>query len=490
VAFSGRKILAGLAWSAVGLYTIRVLGLVTTLVLAKVLVPADFGLVAVASMLIAILHIFKDMGLGEALIYHKMDSERALDTAHTLLVGFYTVLFLVAVVVAPFVARLYDTPAVIPVIILMSSTLILDATRAVPRAVFRKELKFRSLFLPEVVPVAVACVVSVWMALTGWGVWSLVVRTVLHSLLGMIFLGYVTPYRPRLRFDPAIARQLLHYGKFIIGSSLLFVAVYNIDKFYVSKLDSLAALGLYELAVRISDLPVREFSFVIGSVMFPVLTKAGAGAALRNAFLGALKYTAFVSFPMAIGISLYGGVMIDAVYGPAWAGMIAPLQVLAIYALFRSLSSIIHDGFKATGKPVLMQKAVFVKLMLIGVLGVPVLMRYGMVGMAVLIVLTYAAVFVGELVVISRLMETPVRTTARPLLAPLICSLTVLPAIRLALAYLRPSPTLWEAAAAIVLTVPAYLLLIYLVDKRTVSEVRRLVSRPSSGVREPQAAKA
>jgi O-antigen/teichoic acid export membrane protein len=476
VGFGARKILRGLAWSAVGLYTIRFLGLITTLVLAKVLVPADFGLVAIASMLIATLQLFKDMGLSEALIYQKDQSERALDTAHTMLMGFYALLFLIAVAASPFIARSYNNPAVMPVIIVTSSTMIWDASRAVPRAMFRRQLAFRSLFLPEVVPVAVSCAVSVAMALTGWGVWALVVKTVLHSILGMIFLGVVAPYRPKLRFDRVIAGQLLRYGRFIMGATVLFVAVYNIDKFYVSRVIGLEALGLYELAVRISDLPVREFSFVIGSVMFPVLT-AAAGPVLRKTFLRALKYTAFVSFPMALGISIYGPRLVAVIYGPAWAGMIAPLQVLALYAFFRSLSSIIHDAFKATGNPKLMQRYVFIKLVAIGVLGVPALRAYGLVGICALIVFTYAVVFVMELATVSRLIDVPFTTTLKVLAGPFVFSLTVLGASHRALMLATTSPTILELIVGIGLTIPAYLLVVYCFDKGTVGEVRSIIAQ-------------
>lgn len=474
--FGTRKILSGLAWSGVGLYTIRLLGLVTTLVLAKVLVPADFGLVAIASMLVAILQLLKDMGLSEAIIYQQDRSERVLDTAHTLLVGLYFLLFLIAAALAPVVAHFYKTPDATPVIIITASTLVWDSARAVPRAVFRRELAFRSLFLPEVVPVGVACVVSLIMALHGYGVWALVAKTVLHSILGMVLLGFSTPYRPKFRYDGAVARQLLQYGKFIMGATILFVAVYNIDKFYVSRFAGLAALGMYELAVRISDLPVREFSFVVGSVMFPVLAKAQAGPILRRTFLGALKYTAFVSFPMALGISFYGPRLVANIYGPAWTGMIAPLQVLSVYALFRSLSSIIHDGFKATGNPRLMQKAVFFKLCLIGALGIPAIKMFGLVGICVVIVVTYAATFVVELVVISRLLGVPFSMSARTLVVPFAGSVSVVVLVNRAIIAMWGNPTTVELLAGIALTVPLYALFIFTFDKGTVGELRKILA--------------
>jgi O-antigen/teichoic acid export membrane protein len=121
-----RTVLAGLGWSAVMAYANRALGLVTTLILAKVLSPQDFGLVAIASMLIETLRVFKDAGLSEALIYHKNTEPHTIDTAHSMLVGFHVALFLLAVVLAPFAAQFYNNPTVMPVVIVMASNLVWD----------------------------------------------------------------------------------------------------------------------------------------------------------------------------------------------------------------------------------------------------------------------------------------------------------------------------------------------------------------------------
>ena len=210
-----RTIVSGLGWSAFIVYSNRAFSLLTLLVLAKVLEPRDFGIVGIASMIIEVLRIAKDMGLSEALIYQKEESPEAIDTAHTIMIGFGTLLFLIAVVIAPFAARYYSNPTIAPVVIIMASNLIWDAMRAVPRAIYRRRIDFRRLVIPEVVPVLLAAVVSISMALSGFGVWSLVVRTVLTSVLGAVLLKTPGLYRPRLRFHRAHARELFGYGRYV-----------------------------------------------------------------------------------------------------------------------------------------------------------------------------------------------------------------------------------------------------------------------------------
>jgi O-antigen/teichoic acid export membrane protein len=472
-----RTILAGLGWSAVMAYANRALGLATTLILAKVLSPQDFGLVALASMLIEALRVFKDAGLSEALIQHKNTDAQTIDTAHSMLVGFHVALFLLAVILAPLAAGFYNNPAVMPVVIVMASNLVWDSTRAVPRTLFRKNLAFRQLVLPEVLPLAVSSAISIVMALTGFGVWSLVAKTVIHSVMGMILISIVSPYRPRFGFHRASAVELFHYAKFIAGASLLAVVLYNIDKFYISRSLGLAALGVYELAMRISDMPVRELSFVIGSVMFPVFSKM-EGSSLERAFITTLKYTAFFSIPAAIGISVYGPPLVHAIYGAKWQALGQPLQILALYALFRSLSAIVLDTFKAIGAPRMVQHFVGFKLLVIGLLGIPALRWFGLVGICSLVVLTYAIGFVLELATLGRLAKVSVKKSVLGLVRPLLIAAVTLPGVYELQRVTTGVDSLLSIGLGIALSGALYLGGLLAFERRSIEQLRGAFRRP------------
>jgi O-antigen/teichoic acid export membrane protein len=464
-----------LSWSALIVYANRALGLVTLLLLAKLLDPRDFGIVAVASIIIEVLRISKDMGIGEALIYQKDESPDTLDTAHTILLTYSLALFAAAAVIAPFAARYYDNWLITPVVIIMASNLVWDATRGVARTIYRRRLDFRGLVIPEVVPMAIASVVSVVMAWLGFGVWSLVVRTVLHSILGAVLLRLRGLYQPRLRFRRESARALFGYGRYIVGSSVLFVALYNIDKFYVSTALGLAALGMYELAVRISDLPVKEVSHVIGSVMFPVfarLDRDGRGG-LQAAFLKTLRYTTLVTAPLAIGLATFGPMLLLRIYGERWAAAAEALGILALYTLFRAMSSLVHDMFKAIGRPQLMQRFTFVRLVCIGVLGIPVLREWGLVGLCALVLVTYAGAFVGEMIMAARLIEAPLMPTLLATARPAIIAGVVMPGTLAALHAVSRPPGLGLLAAGIAAAVAVYAAAVYALERRAIGELRR-----------------
>ena len=473
---SSQKVVSGLGWVALIAYSNRALGFLTTLILAKVLAPADFGAVAVASMLTEVLRVVKDMGFSEALIYQKRSDQVAIDTANTLLIGLNVVLFLVAAALAPAMARFYENPILTPAIIVMSSNLVWDAARAVPRALTRKNADFRRLVIPEVVPVTISSALSIWMALTGFGVWSLVAKTVVHSVLGMVLLRSLPEHKPGFRFDLVAARELMQYGKFIVGTTLLLVVLYNIDRFFVSRVAGIAALGLFELAMRFVEMPVKEFSFIIGGVMFPLFVKMDrTDGSLGLGLLKTLKYTAFVSVPMAVAIAVYGPALIHALYGERWLGMIVPMQILSGYAMFRSLSSIIYDGFKAAGQPNVMLRFVVFKLLAIGLLGVPALHWYGLVGICVLILATYVLVFLWEMYTAAQLFHLELLPSLEALATPMVLPAVVIPGIYLgATTWLGPASA-WQLALLAVVTGALYVLGVCVLDRQLVQDVKLLV---------------
>jgi PST family polysaccharide transporter len=476
---TSRTIASGFAWVVLVSYSNRLIGLVTTLVLARLLAPAEFGIVAIASMLNEVLNLFRDMGFSEALIYQKREDRAAVETANTLLVGSNVVFFLLAALVAPWVAEFYDSPILVPVIIVMSSNLVWNSASAIPRALIRKRVEFRRLVVPEVVPVAISGVLSIWMAFAGFGVWSLVAKTVVHSMLSMVLLRRLQGHSLGFGYDAEAARELFQYGKFVVSTSVLLVVLYNIDRFYVSKVVGLAALGFFEVAMRLAELPVRQFAFMVGSVMFPVLTKLDrTDGSMGRAVLKTLRYAAIVSVPMAMAIATYGPAVVATIYGARWAGMIAPLQVLAFFGMIQSLSSLIHDGFKAHGRPDLMQRAVFIRLVSIGVLGIPVLSAFGLIGICWLILATYVGTFLIEMRMLAGLVRVGYAASLSFLTRPLLVSTAVIPGTYWLLAGQAGQAPIWRVVLAIVVAGGAYLLSVYRFDRDAVLDLTRVVRTP------------
>ncbi len=403
MAVGGKQVMSSFGWVALANYSNRFFKFFTTLILAKLLAPEHFGMVAVAGMVIELLYLMKDLGVSQALIYHQEDSELAVNTGLLLVTGINLALFALAATASPWIARFYDDPDLMPVVLVLSSNLFWIGLRAAPEAKLRKNMEFRRLVVPSVVPVVIASVVSIVMAFKGFDVWSLVVRSVLMSVLDALLILVYARHRPSLKFSRSIARSLLSYGKFIVGTSVFLVAFYNLDKLFISRFGGVIALGYYSLAMRIAALPVSELSHVICRVMFPVLSKLkDQPEEMRKTFLNIVKYSSLISIPMSFGIATFVPPVIRIVYGDKWVPMIIPLQFLAFYALFRSLSSVIHETFKAQGVPYLMQRYVIVRLILLAVAVLPVMYFYGLNAMCLAMAVMNLVVTTMEVVTVSR----------------------------------------------------------------------------------------
>ncbi len=474
----GKKVMSSFGWVALANYSNRLFRFITTLILAKLLTPEDFGMVAVASMVIELLYLMKDLGVSQALIYRQEDSELSVNTGMILVTGINTLLFLLAAAASPWIARFYDNPELMPVVLLLSSNLIWIGLKAAPEAKLRKNMEFRKLVVPNVVPVLIASAVSIVMALAGYGVWSLVIRALIVNILGTLLIFRYARHRPSLRFSRSAARDLLSYGKFIVGTSVFLVLYYNLDKLFISRWGGIVALGYYTLAMRIASLPVSELSHVVCKVMFPVMSKLGKEPEkLRATFLSTVKYSSLLAIPMSLGIAAFVPPVVRVVYGDKWLAMILPLQLLAFYALFRSLSSIIHETFKATGVPHLMQRYVIVRLVLLLVAVAPVMYFKGLNAMCAAMVLLNLLVTTMELITISRRIELPVLSILATFARPLAVALVLVLGVYKVVSWCGLSDSLPTVIAAIIFISVAYAGIVLSTDKLLLAEIRRLSAR-------------
>jgi O-antigen/teichoic acid export membrane protein len=475
-----KGIIGGFGWVALIRYSSNLLAFGTSLVLAKLLAPEDFGIVAAAAMIIEVLQIFKDLGLNQALVYRQDNVREAANTAFVMIVALNVVVFACAVLMSPFAGWFFNNAIITPVMIVIASNVIWIALRAVPDALLTKELAFQKFAIPELVPAITGSVVGIAMAYQGYGVWSLVVRSVIVSVGGMGLIWIYTPYRPTMEFNWDIAKELFEYGKYIIGSSVFLVALYNIDKLFISRLEGMAALGLYVMATKIANLPISEFSHILCRLVFPVFSRIRQDMdLLRQSFLKTIRYNAFITFPMAIGIAMYGPDVIGAIYGNKWAAMGLPLQILTVAALFRSSSVIILETFKATGNPKLLQQFVIVRLCFIGLLGIPVVLQFGLIGMCYLITITYGAVLVAEFRTIAELMHVSPWECLGAFRLPFLVSLVIIPSVHWLVQNQFGLSTLHQFLAGVALTIVLYTMIVFLSDKVLATDVRKTFSLSS-----------
>lgn len=411
-----------MGWVAIMRYSNRLTGFVTTLILARLVAPEAFGLIAVASMMLEVVNVMKDMGMGQALIYRRDSLAAASSTAFFVLAGVNIIIFAVLCGISPLLAGFLDEPDVTPVLIVMAFSIVLFGFRAVPDALIRKDMDFRRLLVPTITPVIIASVVSIVMAFQGAGVWSLVARSLIVELLTTTLIWKYCSFRPSLVFDAKIARELLGYGKYIIGASVVGVALYNVDKLIISKIDSISTLGLYVMAYTVASVPVGELGHLVCRVMFPALSKLNDNIEKFQVGLRtSIEMSSMISVPMGIGIIFFSDQLVHVLFKEEWWAVAPMLRILAGAAVLRSISVLLHEGAKAAGHPKLVQWALAVRLVIVCLAGPPAAKYFGAIGLCYVVLLAYVIGLVYEAIMSGRRGSLPARSLWQVLAYPVVC---------------------------------------------------------------------
>ena len=216
-----------MAWVTLSTIIIRILEFLTKIILARLLAPADFGLLAIGLLAINTMGLFRNRGGCSALIYKKDDSNHtAANTAFFLLPIVATILFVLAYLSAPYVAVFFNNAAVEPIIRILSLTFIISSFGTVPSMLLEKELEFKKKVLPDTVPIVGYACVAIVLALGGYGVWSLVYGQIVSAVLSAVLIWMVSDWRPTFSFDKEVAKELFGYGKHI-SSALVYSDLIN-----------------------------------------------------------------------------------------------------------------------------------------------------------------------------------------------------------------------------------------------------------------------
>jgi PST family polysaccharide transporter len=346
------RAIKGVAWTATSNWADQVARLVVFAILSRLLGPEAFGLVALAWVFIGLTDMIAEQGLVDALVQRTRLTPADLHTAFWMTVGLGLVLMLLLMALAVPIATALDDDALAPVLVALALVIPIGSLSHVQRAILRRDLAFRSLALRTLVGVAVGSVVGVGAALLGFGVWSLVAQRLATQLAGTAVLWGVTPWRPRLVFDAARARELFAFGKHVVGFRLLNFYNANVDNFLIGAVLGPVALGFYTVGYRILRLVIQLTSNLIDSVAFPLYARLQDDPArFRRAYYKSSGFAALVAFPAFTLLLVLAPEIVPVLFGPKWSESIPVMQILAVLGIIRSVNYLNSSSLTALGKP-------------------------------------------------------------------------------------------------------------------------------------------
>lgn len=345
------KTVQGVGWSGLSQIVRSLLQLVIIAILARLLTPNDFGLIAMVVVFINLAMVFRDLGLTAALIQRSGITEEHLSSSFwiNVLIGFLLALLLL--VLAPAIAYFYGEDRLTLIIMVLASTFFISSFGIVQTALFTKELKFKPLAIIEILAVVISGTVAIFLAFSGFGIWSLVWQQVISSFVIVIFLWRFSSWIPKFLFQWQRVKELLRFGLNLTGFNFANYFNRNLDNFLIGKFLGSASLGFYNLTYHLLFFPLNNISQVIGRVMFPSLSAIQDDKGrVCDIYIKANRYIAAVTFPLMVGLLVVAPQFIRVIFGLQWERSIFLVQILALVSLMQSIGTTVGWIYKSQGR--------------------------------------------------------------------------------------------------------------------------------------------
>ena len=377
------KALTGINWSVLSQVGRQALSFIIGVVLARLLSPREFGLLAMVTVISGFALSFMELGFGAALVQRQDAREEHLSSVFWVNVISGLVMTLLFAAAAPLVARFYGEPLLLPLTLLLATNFVIYAFSIVQRVLMVKALDFRALAVVEVGSVAVAGAVAVAMAVAGLGVWSLAANYLLATVVATALFWGLGRWRPERAFEWGAVKDLLGFSSHYLGTKTLSYWTRNADNLLIGRFIGSSALGLYSKAYAVLMLPLLNVSRTVERVMFPSLsTIQDDRPRVKRVFLRMARAVALVTFPVFTGMAVVAEPFVLGVFGAQWAGMIPLVQVLCVLGVAQSVIRLDGNLYLSQGRADLQFRVnLFVQGVIIA--GIVAGLRWGVMGVAV-----------------------------------------------------------------------------------------------------------
>ncbi|MBU1118726.1 lipopolysaccharide biosynthesis protein [Patescibacteria group bacterium] len=383
---------------------------ISGIILARILNPNDFGLIAIATTIIAFVGILGNLGIKDALIFQREKIKIAADTVFYINVILGLLYTSLTFFLAPYLADFFKSPESKLVIQVLSFQFILHYLGLTSLALLQKKFKFFWISVTTVVSSISSILITVVLALNNFHVWSLVIGNLSGVLINTILFFILSPWKPSQTFDKKVFSQIFNYGKHLIKSDIFLTAIDQGDKFVLGRMKGSVDLGYYTLSYNLANLPALSISAVVQQVSFPAFSKIRNDIkVLRSAYYKNIQFIALLAIPISVGMIILAPEITKYVFGEKWLPMIPALQIISVYGCLRSITWVVHDVIKAVGKTKLFSRIILFQLLLMAIIIYPLTKSYGMQGTALALTLPVIVQFFISLYYGSKIIEEGIK---------------------------------------------------------------------------------
>ena len=416
------RTISGMLWNSIQRFGTMTISFISNLVLARFLVPEDFGCIGMLMFFLAISDTFIDGGFGTALIQKKNPTQDDYSTIFYWNI-FIAVLFMVILYYsAPAIASFYKIPRLTDILRVQSIILLINAFSIIQRNRMVKQFEFKKLAFRDLVAVSAGTVVAIIMAYYGYGVWSLVAKSLCTGMVATTTIWVIAKWKPSFVFVWDSFKGLFKFGGIIFLSSMLETIYNNLQTLIIGRVYTAKDLGFFTQAKRMEEIPFTSLNSVINQVTFPAFSEIQDDLKkIKNNVQKNIRGISFLSFPMALLLIIIAKPLFTILLTSKWDESIPYFQLLCLSGLIISISSIHLNVIKALGKGKLFLYTRIAKRT-IGIAFIIIGVQFSVMGLMIAITISSYVSFLVNMLVSKRIVTYRIFEQIKDIVPSLIIS--------------------------------------------------------------------
>lgn len=389
-----KSVLNNLIWKFGERIGAQCVSFIVSIVLARLLLPADYGLVTMVTIFITIANVFVSNGFGESLVQKKDADNVDFSTIFYFEIVFSFGIYMILFITAPYIADFYNEPVLCNVLRVFALRVPLAGINSVQQAYVKKKMIFKKFFFSTIIGTIVSAVVGIALAYRGFGVWALIAQYLCNSVMDTVILWVTVKWRPNLVFSVTRLKELVTYGWKIMAAGLINSFYSQLRSLVIGKVYTASDLAYYNRAQQFPQLLVTNVNASIDGVLFPAMSnEQNDKKRIVRIMRRSIKVSSFVLFPLMIGLAVVSTPLIRLMLTEKWLPCVPYLQVICIQFMLQPIQTANLQAIKALGRSDLFLKLEIIKK-IVGILSILLVMRMGVMAIAVTEVLysVYASV--------------------------------------------------------------------------------------------------
>ncbi|MCM3670902.1 lipopolysaccharide biosynthesis protein [Mesobacillus maritimus] len=357
-----RKVLSGMFWAFGERIMAQSVSFILSIILARLLMPSEYGLIALVLVFINLANVFVSNGIGESLIQKKNANETDFSTLFYFSLGISILLYFILFFSAPLIAGFYNNTELVWILRILALIIPFSSVITIQNAYVSKKMMFKKFFFSTMGGTLVSGLIGVIMAYLGFGIWALVSQHLINTIVNTIVLYFIVKWRPRLLFSINSLRELVGFGWKLVAANLINTGYSELRTLIIGKIYTMADLAYYNRGNQFPSLLITNINTAIGKVVFPAMAEVNDDLSrLKNLTRRSLKTTAYIIFPLMIGLMSIADSLVLVLLTEKWMFSVPFLQIFCIYWIFQPIQTANWQAIKALGRSDLLLKLEILK---------------------------------------------------------------------------------------------------------------------------------